>query len=178
MRQQRLALYTVNMKLIRNMHNQGDDHVYSVSPQTGKSARPFVGIIVVCNERQYCVPLSSPKQKHKSMTNSIDFHRIEDSRGKLIGVLDFNSMIPVRPDVVQKIDVRISPNDNASTKHYKNLLLDQIAFCQQNQDTLVKKANILYTLVTTRKAKKALRDRCLNWERLEAVLDRFKAASE
>ena len=160
------------------MHNQGDEHVFSVSPQTGKSARPFVGIIVVCNDRQYCVPLSSPKSKHKNMPNSIDFHRIEDSRGKIIGVLDFNDMIPVRPDVVRKIEVKITHRDSEAEKHYKNLLQDQIAFCQQNQEILVKKANTLYTLVITKKAKKALRERCLNWEKLETILDRFTVSSQ
>ena len=59
------------------------------------------------NDRQYCVPLSSPKSKHESMKNGLDFHRILDSEGKLIGVLDFNNMIPVRPDVVKKIHPQI-----------------------------------------------------------------------
>lgn len=102
MKQEQLSLYTVNIKLIRNMHNQGDDRVFSVSPQTGKDTRPFVGLIVVLDNRLYCIPLSSPKEKHRSMKNGVDFHRILDSDGKLIGVLDFNNMIPVRQDVVKK----------------------------------------------------------------------------
>ena len=83
MEQKRLSLYTVDMKLIRNYHNQGDDRVFSVSPQIGKKTRPFVGIVVICNEKQYCIPLSSPKAKHKSMKNDVDFHRVLDSKGKL-----------------------------------------------------------------------------------------------
>ena len=35
MEQKRLNLYTVNMKYIRDLHNQGDDRVFSVSPQVG-----------------------------------------------------------------------------------------------------------------------------------------------
>ena len=57
MKQELLSLYTVNMKLIRNMHNQGDDRVFSVSPQISKDNRPFVGLIVMLNNRQYCIPL-------------------------------------------------------------------------------------------------------------------------
>ena len=71
MKQKRLSFYTVDMKLIRNFHNQGDDHVFSVAPQTGKSARPFVGIVVICASKQYCIPLSSPKAKHEKMKNWI-----------------------------------------------------------------------------------------------------------
>lgn len=42
MEQKRLNLYTVNMKYIRDLHNQGDDRVFSVSPQVGKDSRPFL----------------------------------------------------------------------------------------------------------------------------------------
>ena len=121
MEQKRLNLYTVNMKYIRNLHNQGDDRVFSVSPQTGKETRPFVGIIVICEEKQYCIPLSSPKDKHNTMKNGVDFHRILDNNGKLIGVLDFNNMIPVREDVVKEVEIKIHKHDNQETRHYKNL---------------------------------------------------------
>ena len=63
MKQERLRLYTIDMKYIRNLAH-ADNNVMSVSPQIGKSTRPFVGIIVICDEKQYCVPLSSPKSKH------------------------------------------------------------------------------------------------------------------
>ena len=174
MQQHRLLLYTVDMKLIRNMHNQGDEHVFSVSPQAGKSNRPFVGIIILCNGRQYCVPLSSPKNKHKSMKNRIDFHKVLDSDGKLIGVLDFNNMIPVRSDVVQVVDVKAHPGDTASVKHYKELVKNQISFCQRNQDVLINKANMLYQTVIAKNVKKALADRCLDWKKLEQILDHYQ----
>ena len=173
MKQNRLSLYTVNMKLIRNYHNQGDDRVFSVSPQTGKDTRPFVGIVVICDDKQYCIPLSSPKEKHKSMKNSIDFHRIIDANGKLIGVLDFNNMIPVRNDVLQKINVKILPHDSAETRHYKNLVIDQITFCQQNQDIIVNKANKLYLMVRKKNVSSLLKRRCLDWDKLEKILARF-----
>ncbi len=35
------------------------------------------------------------------MKNDVDFHRILDADGKLIGVLDFNNMIPVCEDVLK-----------------------------------------------------------------------------
>ncbi len=101
MEQTRLNLFTVDIKYIRNLHKI-DDHVFSVSPQTGKSIRPFVGLVIICNEKQYCIPLSSPKAKHNLMKNDLDFHKIFDRNGKLIGVLDFNNMIPVREDIIKK----------------------------------------------------------------------------
>ena len=57
-------LYKVDMKYIRNLHNI-DNKVLSVSPQTGKDNRVFVGIVIICGIHKYCIPLSSPKEKHK-----------------------------------------------------------------------------------------------------------------
>ncbi len=50
-------LYKVDMKYIRNLHNV-DDKVLSVSPQTGKDNRVFVGIVIICGIHKYCIPLS------------------------------------------------------------------------------------------------------------------------
>lgn len=69
-------LYKVDMKYIRNLHNI-DDKVLSISPQKGKENRVFIGIIIICGIHKYCIPLSSPKEKHKYMRNSMDFSKIE-----------------------------------------------------------------------------------------------------
>ena len=173
MEQRRLNLYIVNMKYIRNLHNQGDDRVFSVSPQVGKDRRPFVGIVVICGERQYCIPLSSPKEKHKNMKNGVDFHRVLDADGKLIGVLDFNNMIPVREDLLREVDLKIYLKDSQEMKHYKNLMIDQLNFCRQNQDILVRKAEKLYKMVGRRSGSGQLKRRCLKWSKLEQILERF-----
>ena len=173
MEQKRLNLYTVNMKYIRNLHNQGDDRVFTVSPQVGKDSRPFVGIVVICGEKQYCIPLSSPKEKHKNMKNGVDFHRILDADGKLIGVLDFNNMIPVREEVLREVDLKIHSKDTREMKRYKNLMIDQLNFCRQNQDILVKKAKKLYKMVGRKNGSGPLKRRCLKWSKLEQILDRF-----
>ena len=57
-----LEVYRIDMKYIRNLHNI-DDRVLSVSPQIGKDERPFLGVLVICNEHKYCVHLSKPKKK-------------------------------------------------------------------------------------------------------------------
>lgn len=173
MKQERLKLYTVNMKYIRNLHKI-DDNVFSVSPQTGKASRPFIGIIIICNDKEYCVPLSSPKEKHKKMKNDVDFTKIYDSNEKLIGVLDFNNMIPVRKELLEKIDITIHKNDNISTKHYKNLIKDQLTFCQHNQEAITKKANKLYKLISKKNVSSNLKRRCLDFHKLEKALDKFK----
>ena len=65
------------------------------------------------------------------------YYRILDADEKLIGVLDFNNMIPVRADVLMEVDLKIHPKDSQEIKRYKNLMIDQLNFCRQNQDILV-----------------------------------------
>ena len=69
MKQERLNLYRIDMKYIRNLHNI-DNRVSSVSPQIGKQHRIYVGIVVVCNEHKYLIPLSHPVEKHKQSVPS------------------------------------------------------------------------------------------------------------
>ena len=68
MKNQRLGLYRIDIKYVRNLANV-DGRVMSVSPQEGKSSRPFVGVILICDEYKYCIPMSSPKPKHAAMKN-------------------------------------------------------------------------------------------------------------
>ena len=70
MKQERLNLYRIDMKYIRNLHNV-DDRVSSVSPQIGKQHRIYIGIVVICNEKKYLIPLSHPVEKHKKNSDII-----------------------------------------------------------------------------------------------------------
>ena len=47
----RLRLYHMDMKYVRDLARV-DNNVMSVSPQTSKSTRPFVGIVVVNGDRR------------------------------------------------------------------------------------------------------------------------------
>ena len=107
------------------------------------------------------------------MKNGVDFHRILDANSKLIGVLDFNNMIPVREAVLREVDLKIHPKDTQEIKHYKNLMIDQLNFCRQNQDILIKKAEKLYKMVGRKNGSGPLKRRCLKWNKLEQILDRF-----
>ena len=172
MEQQRFSLYRVDMKYIRNLAN-ADDNVLSVSPQIGKESRPFIGIVIICGCKQYCIPLSSPKPKFQDMKNDVDFSKFFDPKGRLIGVLNFNNMIPVREDVITHISFKILPSDNAAEIHYKKLMMNQLAFCQKNQDAIVKKANKLYRMITEARASYQLRKRCCDFRKLEQVLEKY-----
>jgi len=143
--QERLNLYLIDMKYVRDLHH-ADDRVSSVSPQIGKQHRIYVGVVVICNKRKYLIPLSHPVEKHKKMKPRADFDKIIDKRGKLIGVLNYNLMIPVTDEQIQRIDLGKMRTDTPADKHYKDLCIDELTWCRRNQENIVNKANVLYSL--------------------------------
>ena len=165
------------MKYIRDLA-KSDDNVMSVSPQIGKESRPFVGIVVICDKKPYCIPLTSPKPKHQQMKNDKDFSKMIDKNGKLIGAINFNNMIPITPNVITQIDIKVNSKDNKKDRAYKELLNDQLDWCNQNKDSIVKKANKLYQMVTeTPDKSRNLTRRCCDFKKLETVLEKRLAKS-
>lgn len=158
------------MKYIRNLHKI-DDKVLSVSPQTNKSNRVFVGLITICGSQKYCIPLSSPKPKHQHMKNSIDFSKIIVN-DKLLGVLNFNLMIPVEQAQLQPIDLIIRKRDRAQIKIYKQLCLQELQWCKNNSETICNKANVLYKRYISDNSLN-IRNRCLNFPKLELECQRY-----
>lgn len=181
----KLNLYYIDMKYVRNLSHV-DDHVMSVSPQRQKQSRPFVGIVIMLNGRNYCIPMSSPKAKFQKMKSQMDLIKIFDNRHKdsngspkLIGVLNINNMIPVDKAVISDVDLRVSPKDDRETQRYKELMQMQIKFCRQNADVILSRARKVYDLVMlTPEKHRNLTRRCLNFAALESILEEYLAKSE
>ena len=174
MKKQKFNLYYIDIKYVRDLAKV-DDNVMSVSPQSGKERRPFVGIVVICNHKKYCIPLTSPKPKHQTMKNDKDFSKMFDKRNKLIGCLNFNNMLPVNDDALFLINMKIQSGDNMQERAYKALLNDQLDWCNDNYDAITIKAEKLYKIVTeTPEKMKNLTKRCCNFKKLEQVLERRK----
>lgn len=72
-----------------------------------------------------------------------------------------------------EVDLKIHPKDSREMKWYKNLMIDQLGFCRQNQDILVKKAEKLYKMMGRKNGSGPLKRRCLKWSKLEQILERF-----
>ncbi len=179
-----LDLYYVDMKYIRDL-SKINNHLYSVSPQVGKENRPFLGIVTILNDKPYCIPLTSPKDKFKKKSQ-IDFIKIfdeskKDTNGapKLIGVLNINDMIPVNKELISKIDLNIFNSDTPETAHYKQLMQKQIRWCRDNSEVINNRANKVYRLVTQEPEKnRNLIKRCSDFKKLEAVLEKYISKGE
>ena len=171
MKQERLNLYRIDMKYIRNLHNI-DNRVSSVSPQIGKQHRIYVGIVVICNQIKYLIPLSHPFEKHKRMTHRADFDKIIDKKGKLLGVLNYNLMIPVEERQLLKVDIKEEKKDSVGEKYYKQLCIDELNWCRKHADVIINKANCLYQLCTSESNYKG-KERCLDFKRLEIECEKY-----
>ena len=173
--QKEFELYKVDMKYIRNLHNK-DDKVLSVSPQTGKDSRVFIGILIICDKHKYCIPLSSPKKKHRKMRNAIDFSKIEVD-GKLLGVLNYNLMIPITEAQLQPIDIVTRKRDRSKIKEYKKLCRKELNWCNEHSEVICNKANVLYQKYISGMFFNG-RERCLDFVKLERECEKYNLMSK
>lgn len=170
------------MKYVRNLSKK-DDHVLSVSPQSGKEDRPLLGIIVPVEGKKYCIPLTSigNKEKFKSKKTTIDCICVRDLSEKnengafaTIGILNLNNMIPVDESVLTPIDIKIHSNDTQNTRRRKILRTKELDWCQKNSDMIKSHAKRLYELVVNYPEKNVrLVNRCCKFDVLEGVLNKW-----
>ena len=173
MKQERLNLYRIDMKYIRNLHN-ADNRVSSVSPQIGKQHRIYLGIVIVCNDKKYLIPLSHPVEKHLKMSSRADFDKIIDKHGKLLGVLNYNLMIPVTERQLINVNLKTTTSDSASDRYYKQLCIDELNWCRKNAEIIINKASCLYRLCTEDSNYKG-KGRCLDFKKLELECEKYNA---
>lgn len=169
----RLGLYTLDVNYVAALE-KADSKVMSVSPQQNKANRPFVGVVIVCQDKKYCIPLTSPKPKHQKMNNQRDFLKIIDKKGKLIGALNFNDMIPVDDRLIKMVNINPSASDSKAESDYKSLMRTQLYWCNSNRESIAKQASVLYHLVTNYPDDNSkLVSRCCDFKKLEAALEQY-----
>ncbi len=175
-----LNFYYIDLKYIRSL-SRADDNVMSISPQLGKEKRPFLGIIILIDGKKYCIPLTSPKKKFQDMKSQVDFIKIFDHNNKhpeysskIIGILNLNNMIPVNDSVISKVNLKLNHHDTPDTTKRKILMQKQLSWCREHSDTIINRANKVYSLITYFPDKnRRLTSRCVNFNKLEQVLTQY-----
>lgn len=92
--------------------------------------------------------------------------------GTLIGVLNFNLMIPVEQEQIQRIDTKIRKHDNADTRKKKELLIKELEWCNEHVRDLTNTANVLYQKYISGE-KFSAREQCLDFKRMELECSRY-----
>lgn len=87
-------------------------HLFHNKQVNQKNSRKYIGIVLTVNSLDYFVPLSSFKDKHSKMQESVDFLKIRN-----YAVLNLNNMFPVPKAERSFLDI-----NKVSDINYKNLL--------------------------------------------------------
>ena len=96
----------------------------------------------------------------------MDFSKIEVD-GKLLGVLNFNLMIPIEKAKLQPIDLIVRKRDRSEIIRYKELCQKELEWCHQHSEVICNKANVLYKAYMSGDTFSS-RDRCLDFPKMEA----------
>lgn len=151
------SFYTVDAKYCSFLREADPCVPYTMER---KELRPFVGIVFSINAFRYYAPLTSPKPKHRSMKNQIDFMKIKDGEW---GAINFNNMIPVHESCLHKVEMKILSSDSIAEIAYKNLLSNQLSWCDSHSALILKQAAKLYAVITEGRAWGRLAARCCDF---------------
>ena len=170
-----LRLYKVvpnYIEALRDENNGGDLSVYKVDGNKGN--RPFVGIITICNELNYFIPLTSYKDRFKYLTSKeLDFTPIY-RKGKLVAGVEFNKMIPVPLNQIRPLDMNLRRHDNAKVKESKLLRRYEYEWCNSHRNEIVKKAQELYTMYVEDDVRYKNKKYCLNFPELDKIFNKYE----
>lgn len=164
----------INLKIVRVDSNYCDylrkfDSRVSYN-RFEKELRPFIGILFKIDSCEYFAPLSSPKDKHKKMKNTVDFFKI---KGGELGAVNFNNMIPVNEKNYTLVDLNKETLTLAELK-YQRLLREQLAWLNANFHQVKNKSFKLYQLYNEERLSKNIMDRCCNFKLLEEKCIEYK----
>ena len=103
-----------------------------------------------------------------------DFDKIVNKQGKLLGVLNYNLMIPVTEKQIIRLSLKNQSTDSPSEKYYKQLCIDEINRCRKHSNIIINKVLCLYHLCTTETNYKG-KGRCLDFKKLELACDKYNS---
>lgn len=135
-----------------------------------KELRPFIGILFKIDTCEYFAPLSSPKLKHKTMKNTVDFFKI---KGGELGAVNFNNMIPVNENNYSLVDLNKETLTILELK-YQKLLREQLEWLNANYYQVKNKSFKLYQLYINENLPDNIKARCCNFKLLEEKCLEYK----
>ena len=118
--------------------------------ENAANKKPYVGIVLRVNDKDYFAPLSSDKnQKYKTIKESNPtVYKLVTHNNNYLGVIKLNNMIPVKKsELNQMTRESISEKDSK----YQKLLNTQRIVINSNEDKIKQKAELLYRLVVEQK---------------------------
>lgn len=135
--------------------------------------KPFFGQLFQVGALSYITQISSPKQRHYTLKNSLDFYKIYDPNNstRLLGVINLNYMFPIKTTDLMTLNYRDIDNhrtfkNNHEKSQYINLLKKEMK--QINKLNLEVKSQKLYYHVLANPTSK-ISTRCFDFKQLESA---------
>ena len=154
-----LKIYRVSDKYIRFLKSR-DSKV-----QDNKNRRrPYVGIVLLVGSYRYFVPMESPKPNHAKIKAGHHIMKLDDGR---LGLLGFNTMIPIHDSALISFDIGEEPDIK-----YAELLKRQVTFINRHKADVYSHASKTYYGVTSKK-NKFLLEICCDFKKLERSCNQY-----
>lgn len=131
-------------------------------------SRKYVGIIFSINGFDYFAPLSSFKEKHKRLSETVDFIKIGS-----YAVINLNNMFPAPKEQCTKIDIA-----KLNNVHYKSLVRAEYRIIRQKTELIISNARSVYDHKWLNDGKSKLSRRCNDFRLLEEKCADWKTRSE
>ena len=153
-----IKLYEINAEYIDYLAPHAP-HLFHNKKDTQLHARKYIGIVLKVNDIDYFAPLSSFKDKHKRMKDSLDFIKIKN-----YAVINLNNMFPVPENQCKYVDISKEKDQN-----YKNLLNAEYRFIKSIQEKIRKNAQNVYRHKINNGDSTPLAKRCNDFCELETL---------
>ena len=138
-------------------------HLFHNKKAGQQNERKYIGVVLHINGLDYFAPLSSFKDKHYRMKETIDFIKIKN-----YAVVNLNNMFPITKEHCSYVDISLEQN-----LKYRALLLAEYRVIKSIQDKLRKNAAIIYKLKTSG-INSSMTKRCNDFVRLEELCLSYK----
>lgn len=157
-----IKLYEIDPKYISYLTTFAP-HLFHNKQAGQNNERKYIGVVLYINGYEYFAPLSSFKDKHLKMKDSIDFLKI-----KQYAVINLNNMFPVPSGLCTYVDINAQRNPK-----YKALLLAEYRFIKSIQEKIRKNAKTLYQLKLKEGDSTPLSKRCNDFLLLEDACKKY-----
>lgn len=185
----KLQFITINQDYLKNLHDACSEVYYKNSNYQSK---PYIGILVNSNDRNYVIPLSSAKEKHKTWKNmnkecfliyeyadkakmnDTDIWVEEDGEDRvkhILSVIDVKKMLPIKEGLYSIAELNDNTSDLPEVKKYKDLLNKEYTFCLKIVNEIIQKADKLYN---KQMASGKIVKFCCDFKALEKVCDTYE----
>lgn len=162
----KLKFYEVDGEYIKYLKENADDKIPNLEYENHKKF--FCGIVLTINNFNYFAPVSSYNKKAHTVFLIMDKDR-KTKELKPISSLRFSFMFPCPIEYLNQKDF------SKEEEKYKNLLIKELHYCNENREKIKKLANMVYKLGLNERSRerfnicdfKKLEEKCLEYINLK-----------